>query len=169
MAAKTAKPTKKGKDQKQEKKAKLTPAQIRFAYLYLGAEGGECWNSATMAYLRAFYPEGTETKEQRGRDWVYTSAYKVANTEGPKLLVKPGIKAFVDELLTTAGYSPDVIKRRYAQLAMQDKNLPIALQATDRVAKIAGVVRDEGLKVNVPELEAVAEAIKGALGSFKPA
>ena len=134
------------------KKDKMTPAQIRFVYLYLGSENGECFNNATRAYGLAFDKNLEDIKQ-----------YNTSRAEGSKLLAKPSISAFKDKVLLELGYKPETIKKRYAQLANQNTNLPLALQANDRVAKIAGVLKDDPTKVNIPELEAVATAIRKIL------
>lgn len=155
-----------GDTKSKEKKTKdtskgLSPAQIRFVYLYLGGYDGNCWNNATLSYFYAYNDEDTPLKNADG---TYSKQYLTAKAEGSSLLAKPSIRSYMEDLLTGIGYDPKAIKRRYAELASQNKNLPVALQANDRMAKVAGVIRDDPTKVNIPELEAVAAAIRKVLG-----
>lgn len=158
MTAKKKPVTKKATEPKKEK---LTPAMIRFVYLYLGGGDGTCWNNATRSYFFAYNGEDALIKDAKGE---YTKEYRTALTEGPALLGKPRIQKYKDELLTSIGYDPENIKKRFAELSGQNHNLPVALQATDRMAKVAGLLSDDK-KVNIPELEALGQAIKSILGA----
>lgn len=142
-----------GKKEDVCKEMKLKPAEIRFVYLYLGGEDGECWNNATRAYAVAFEKDINDPKQ-----------YATSRSEGSRILTKPNIQKYRDDLLLSIGYDPENIKKRYSEIASQNKDIRTALQANDRVAKIAGVLRDDPTKVNIPELEAVANAIKSLLG-----
>lgn len=141
----------------------LKPSHIRFVYLYLGGEDGKCFNNATLSYLRAFEIETptTKVKQPDGRE-DYTSEYKSAKTSAYELLTKPDIQNLKSKILLETGFNPDTIKKRFAELAYQNKNLPIALTATDRVAKIAGIISDDK-KVDIPQLEALGNAIREIL------
>lgn len=139
---------------------KLTPQQLRFVYLYLGHEGGKAWSNATLSYFYAYYGETAKKKDKDGN---WTKEYKTANVEGLRLVVKPSIKAVMDDILLESGYKPENIKKGFAKLANQQKNLPVALAAHDRMAKITGVIKDDGLKVNIPELEKLTETIRNTL------
>jgi hypothetical protein len=141
----------------------LKPSHIRFVYLLLGGEDGKCFNNATLAYLRAFEIETTTRKvKQDDGSEDYTSAYKSAKTNGSKLLTNANIQNLKSKLLLEVGFDPATIKKRFAELAYQNKNLPIALTATDRVAKIAGILTDDK-KVDIPQLEALGNAIREIL------
>lgn len=154
----TTPPTKKNKRNTVE----LSPFHTRFLQLYLsGGPTGEYWSNATLSYFYALHDEDTPRKDNDGK---FTKEYNNARVLGPKLLLNVAIQARMKEILTVSGYTPEAIKKRYHELAGQNKNLPVAIQATDRVAKIAGVLRDDPTKVNIPELEAVANAIKQLLG-----
>lgn len=147
-----------------EKKPKkeLSPAWIRFVYLYLsGGPTGEYWSNATLAYFYAVNDDDTPRKDKDGN---FTKDYNAARVLGPRLLLNVAIQKYIKDLLNESGYTPDAIKKRYQELSSQNKNLPVAVQATDRVAKIAGVLKDEPTKVNIPELEALGDAIKRILG-----
>lgn len=151
--------TTKDKKPKADKTELMKPAHIRFCYLYLGAEDGKCFNNATMSYFRAFYPELNNTKTEKGD---YLPQYETSKTEGNRLLTKPHIKAFIHETLLIQGYKPENIKKRFAELANQNKNLPLALSANDRLAKISGIIVDDK-KVDIPQLDNIANMIKSVL------
>lgn len=139
---------------------KLKPSNIRFVYLYLGGEDGKCFNNATLAYLRAYEIETRTTKDADGN---YTSEYKSAKTNGSRLLTNADIQKYKDAVLLHAGFNPDTVKRRFAELAYQNKNLPIALTATDRIAKITGVLKEDSKSVDIPQLTELTEHIKAIL------
>lgn len=143
---------------------KLKPAMIRFVYLYLGAEDGKCFNNATLSYLRAYDIDTvtTKVKQENGAE-DYTSAYKSAKSKGYDLLTKPDIQKFKHHVLLKQGYEPDNIKKRFAELSQQNKNLPIALTATDRMAKIAGVIKEDSKSVDIPQLTELTDHIKKIL------
>lgn len=149
----------KKKDKGIELASKLKPQWLRFVYLYLGAENGIAYGNATMAYFYAYNGEDAETKDKNN---LYTKEYKTAKTEGNSLLTKPDIKAVIGELLVGSGYSPENIKKGIAELAFQRKNLPIALSAYEKMAKISGLLKEDNT-VNVPELEKLTDAIKKIL------
>lgn len=153
---------KKEKKQKADKTELMKPVWIRFCYLYLGAEDGRCFNNATMAYFRAFYPDLKETKDKDGK---YLPQYMTANTEGHKLLVRPRIKDFIHDMLLNQGYKPENIKKRFAELASQNKNLPLALTANDRLAKISGVLVDDK-KLDIPQLDRIGDMMKQVLDNY---
>lgn len=132
--------------------AKLKPAEIRFIHLYLGGEGGACWNNATRAYCVAYEKDENDTKE-----------LKTCSTLGSRLLGKVEIQDYKRFLLGKHGFTEDSIKQRYGQLSMQDSNIGVALGATDRIAKIAGVLKDDGLKVDIPQLVELGKDIKKIL------
>lgn len=159
---KPKKPSKISKDLEKEIKT-LKPSHIRFVYLYLGGEDGKCFNNATLSYLRAFEIETPTVKiKQEDGSMDYSSAYKSAKQSGHRLLTNVHIQKFKSELLLEVGFKPETIKKRFAELAYQNKNLPIALTATDRVAKIAGIINDDK-KVDIPQLEALGNAIREIL------
>lgn len=133
--------------------SKLKVAEIRFIHLYLGSEGGACWNNATRAYCVAYDKDETKEKE-----------LKVCRTLGSRLLAKVDIQEYRTHLLGKHGYTEDSIKQRFGALSIQDSNLGVALASTDRMAKIAGVIKDDGLKLNIPELTKLGEDIKNILG-----
>lgn len=141
----------------------LKPSHIRFVYLYLGGEDGKCFNNATLSYLRAFEIETSTSKVKLpdGRE-DYTSEYKSAKANGARLIANDNIQKLKSKLLLEVGFDPSTIKKRFAELAYQNKNLPIALTATDRVAKIAGIISDDK-KVDIPQLEALGNAIREIL------
>lgn len=141
----------------------LKPSHIRFVYLYLGGEDGKCFNNATLAYLRAFEIDTPTSKVKLpdGREG-YTSEYLSAKQSGYRLLTNVHIQNLKKKLLLEIGFNPETIKQRFAELAYQNKNLPIALTATDRVAKIAGIISDDK-KVDIPQLEALGNAIREIL------
>lgn len=143
---------------------KLKPAQIRFVYLYMGAEDGKCYNNATASYIRA-YEIDTPTRKVKLPDGSegYTSEYKSAKTKGYQLLTNGDIQKLRNLLLSEIGIDKEWIKRRYADFAVQNKNPALALTATDRLAKITGVVIDDTKKVDIPQITELANAIKGIL------
>ena len=160
MATRTAK-----KESELEKLLKkLKPAQIRFTYLYMGAEDGKCYNNATASYIRA-YEIDTPTRKVKLPDGSegYTPEYKSAKTKGYQLLTNGDIQRLRILILDAQGIDKDWIKRRYADFATQNKNPALALTATDRLAKITGVVVDDKVKVDLPQITELADAIKGIL------
>lgn len=161
---KTSKPStpkeKKVVDVLNELTAKLKPAHIRFVYLYLGSEDGKCFNNATLAYLRAYEIETRTTKDADGK---YSPEYLSAKSSASALLTTPNIQKYKDAVLLHAGFNPDTVKRRFAELAYQNKNLPIALTATDRIAKITGVLKEDSKSVDIPQLTELTEHIKAIL------
>lgn len=155
--------TKTTKDELKTLLAKLKPAMVRFVYLYMGGEDGSCFNNATKSYLRA-YEIDTPTikiKQADGRD-DYTKEYKSAKTKGYQLLTNGDIQKLRNLLLLQSGFDIETIKKRYAELAYQNKNLPIALTSTDRIAKIAGLISDDK-KVDIPQLTELGESLKTLL------
>lgn len=144
--------------------AKLKPAMIRFVYLYLGAEDGKCFNNATLSYIRAYDIDTpiTKVKLEDGKE-DYTNAYKSAKQMGYALLTKVDIQKLKHHILLKQGYEPDSIKKRFAELSQQNKNLPIALTATDRMAKIAGVIKEDSKSVDIPQLTELTDHIKKIL------
>lgn len=139
---------------------KLKPAQIRFTYLYMGAEDGKCYNNATLSYLRAY---GIETSTQKQADGKYTGEYLNAKSRGYELVTKSDIQKLRNLILDQIGIDTEWIKRRYADIATQNKNLPLALASTDRLAKITGVVQDDKTKVDIPQLTELGDTIKALL------
>ncbi len=144
--------------------ARLKPAMLRFLYLYMGMEDGKCWNNATLSYIRAYEIDTPTTKviKKKNGEMTYTPQYKSAATRGYELVRNSEIQRLRHLLLSEAGYTPENIKKRYAELAIQNKNPIVALNANDRMAKIANVI-DDNKKVNIPELEALGDAIKSVL------
>ena len=63
--------------------------------------------------------------------------------------------------------SPGEYQGRFAELAYQNKNLPIALASTDRLAKITGVLKEEAKNVDIPQLTELTDVIKGILSPAK--
>lgn len=140
---------------------KLKPAQIRFTYLYMGAEDGKCYNNATLSYIRAYEIETSTVKDPKTGD--YDPKYKSAKQMGYKLLTTIDIQKLRNCLLDEIGIDTQWIKRRYADIATQNKNLPLALASTDRLAKITGVVQDDKTKIDIPQLTELGDTIKQLL------
>lgn len=172
MAKTKTKPTKTKESKPDKGKKGLKPAEIRFVHLYLGGEDGKCWNNATRSYIIAFeidtplvkvkIPiEGKKGDESRYKE-DYTTEYKSAKTLAWRLLTKVDIIAYKDKLLLEMGYTAENIKKRFSELAFQNKHIPIAHAATRDMAKIAGVMTDDK-KVDIPQLEELGEAIKSIL------
>lgn len=166
MAKKKEQPKKEGKLSAPKRSeletllSKMKPAHVRFTYLYMGGEDGKCWNNATLAYLVA-YEIQTDTRKQS--DGKYTSEYLSAKTSGYELLTNPDIQRLRHLLLLESGFSVDTIKKRYSELAYQNKYPAIAVTATDRIAKITNVIKDDSLKINVPEIERLTETMQKLL------
>lgn len=148
--------------------AKMKPAHVRFVYLLLGAEDGSCFNNATRAYIRAFNVDTTtrKVKQDNGKD-DYTKEYKNAKSRGYELVTNRDIQKLRSALLLEQGFTPESIKGRFAELAYQNKNLPIALASTDRLAKITGVLKEEAKNVDIPQLTELTDVIKGILSPAK--
>lgn len=148
--------------------AKMKPAHIRFVYLLLGGEDGACFNNATRAYIRAFEIDTTtrKVKNDAGKD-DYTKEYKGARSSASALLTTPNIQKLRSAILLEQGFTPESIKGRFAELAYQNKNLPIALASTDRLAKITGVLKEEAKNVDIPQLTELTDVIKGILSPAK--
>lgn len=144
--------------------AKMKPAHVRFVYLLLGGEDGKCFNNATLAYMRAFDIVCSTVK---GKDGKYAKEYLGAKSSASALLTTPNIQKLRNAILLETGYNPDTIKRRFAELAFQNKNLPIALASTDRIAKITGVLKEESKNVDIPQLTELTDVIKGILTPAK--
>jgi hypothetical protein len=138
----------------------MKPAHIRFVYLYLGGEDGKCFNNATLSYLRAFDIETSVTKDKDGK---YSKEYLNAKVRASELLTNRNIQELRNAILLESGFEVDSIKKRFAELAYQNKNLPIALTATDRIAKISGVLKEESKVVDIPQLTELTEHIKAIL------
>lgn len=139
---------------------KLNPAKVRFTYLYMGGEDGKCFNNATLSYIRAYEIETSLTKDKDGK---YSTEYLSAKQCGYKLLTSIDIQRLRHILLLESGFDPDTIKKRYAELAYQNKNLPIALTATDRIGKITGVIKEDKTSVDIPQLQELTDHIKAIL------
>lgn len=145
--------------ERKKKEDLLTPARKRFVELYLGSDGGKCWNSATMAYLWAFYGDNTPSKTSKGE---LTSEYKVSMNEGHKLLVKPCIIAYKNKLLSDL-FKPEEIKNGMSEWAKQKKNPVVSLKAYETIAKITGVMKDDAKIVDLPQLVALTATIQAIL------
>lgn len=138
----------------------LKPAQIRFVYLLLGAEDGRCFNNATLSYIRAYE---IETSLVRDKDGKYSKEYLGAKSSASALLTTPNIQKFKNAVLLEAGFDPDTIKKRFAELAYQNKNLPIAHVALRDIAKITGVMKEDSKSVDIPQLTELTNHIKAIL------
>ena len=142
--------------------AELKPAELRFISLYMGMEDGKAFNNATLAHLIA-YEKWTPTVMQKDKKTgLYSKEYLVSKTAGYKLLTKGYIQKARTHILLEIGFKPETIKARYAEIMTQQRNLPLALTATDRVAKIAGLITDDK-KVDIPQLEELGNALKSLL------
>ena len=148
-----------------ELQAKMKPAHLRLLSLYMGGEDGSCWNNATKSYLKAFEIDTvtTKVKDPKTGELGYTKEYKSARASAIALLTSINIQKLKNYILLNVGYDKDVIKKRYTEIAMQNKNLPVALQANDRVAKIAGVLNVDDKKVDIPQLTELGNQMKQLL------
>jgi hypothetical protein len=145
--------------------AKLKPAEIKFVRQYIGMEEeGRGWNNATISYAIAFDREDDLKKvyDPEQKKMVYSPGYAVCRSEGSRLLSKPNIFAYRQARLDEF-YTEDRIKRRYSEIGWQNKNLAVALSGVDRVAKIKGILKDDSMKVDIPQLEALTSGIKTIL------
>lgn len=140
--------------------AKLKPSHVRFIYLFLGGEDGSCFNNATRAYIKAYDIDTPLVKDKDGK---YSKEYLSSKVKASQLLTNGNIQKFKHTVLLESGFKPENIKKRFSELAYQNKNLPIALTATDRIAKIAGVIKDDEKKIDIPQLEAIGESIRAIL------
>lgn len=161
MATKKKPTTTKDKPDKVSKG--LKPAEMRFVLLYLGGEDGKCFNSAVKAYIVAFEIDTPlkKVKLEDGRE-DYTQQYKTAKSLASRLLTNSNILAFRDKILLEQGFDPSTIKKRFAELAYQNHNLPIAHAATRDMAKLTNMITDDK-KVDIPQLEELGNAIKQIL------
>ena len=150
----------KTKDELKELLKKMKPAHIRFTYLYMGSEDGKCFNNATLAYLKAFEIETSTRQNSEGK---YTKEYIKAKQQGWRMLTNVDIQRLRHIVLLEQGFNTDNIKKRYTEIANQNKNLPLALSATDRIAKITGVIKEDSKSVDIPQLEEIGRAIKQIL------
>lgn len=141
--------------------AELKPAELRFLTLYMGMEDGKAFNNATLAYLIA-HDKWTPTVMQKQKDGSYSKEYLNAKQLGYRTLTKVHIQKARTHILLEIGFKPETIKARYAELMTQSRNLPLALTATDRVAKIAGLITDDK-KVDIPQLTELGNAIRELL------
>jgi len=143
---------------------RMKPSHIRFVYLILGDEDGKCFNNATLSYIRAFnidtpltkvrLPDGTEG---------YSSEYKSAKSSAYELLTKPDIIALRHEILLELGFKPETIKKRFAELAYQNKNLPLAHASLRDMAKMAKMLDEDPKRVDIPQLDELSKSIKDIL------
>jgi len=145
--------------EKKKREDLLTPARKRFVELYLGSDGGKCWNSATMAYLWAFYGDNTPHKN---KDGTFTNEYNVSKGEGYKLLAKPCVKAYYQKILSDT-FKPEEIKNGMIEWAKQKKNPVVSLSAYEKLAKITGVMKDDTKTVDLPQLVALTASIQAIL------
>lgn len=151
----------KTKDELKELLKKMKPAHIRFTYLYMGGEDGKCFNNATLSYLNAFEIDTSlRRNEKTGK---FSKEYLSSKVNGYKLLTSANIQRLRHLILLEQGYDVENIKKRYAEIANQNKNLPLALSATDRIAKITGVIKEDSKSVDIPQLEEIGRAIKQIL------
>lgn len=139
--------------------SKMKPTHIRFVNLYLGGEDGRCFNNATHAYIKAF-DINTSMKKVDGK---YSKEYVGAKSSASALLTSPNIQKLKHLILLEQGYKPETIKKRFTELAFQNKNLPIAHASTRDMAKIAGVMKDDSKSVDIPQLTELTEQIKKIL------
>lgn len=142
--------------------AELKPAELRFITLYMGMEDGKGYNNATLSYLIA-YDKWTPTIMQKDKKTgLYNKVYNTARTEGYKILTKPYIQRARNHILLEIGYKPETLKKRYAEIMTQNRNLPLALASADRMAKVTGLITDDK-KVDIPQLTELGDAIKQLL------
>lgn len=147
---------------KEDPLLKLKPAELRFLTLYMGMEDGKGFNNATLSYLIA-YDKWTPTIMQKDKKTgLYDKVYNTARQEGYKLLTKPHIRDARSHLLLEVAFDANTIKKRYAEIMTQSRNLPLALSATDRVAKVAGLITDDK-KVDIPQLTELGDVLKTLL------
>lgn len=150
----------KTKDELKELLKKMKPAHIRFTYLYMGGEDGKCFNNATLSYIVAYNINTSLRKNAEGK---YSKEYLSSKVSGFELLTNHNIQKLRHLVLLEQGYDISNIKKRYAEIANQNKNLPLALSATDRIAKITGVIKEDSKSVDIPQLEEIGRAIKQIL------
>ena len=143
---------------------KLKPAMIRFVYLFLGSEDGRGFNNATISYLIAYDINTTtrKVKNDEGKE-DYTPQYKSAKTKGYQLLTKGDIQKLKSLILLESGFTPDTVKKRFSELAYQNKNLPVAQGSIRDIAKITGVMKEESKQVDIPQLTELTDQIKQIL------
>lgn len=151
---------KKEKDAYEELLRKLKPSHVHFVHLYLGAEDGKCFNNATLSYLKAF---NIETSTKKDKDGKYSKEYLNAKSRGYELVTNRDIQKFKNMVLLEQGYKPENIKRRFTELANQNKNLPVAHASVRDMAKIAGVLKEDSKSVDIPQLTELTEHIKKIL------
>lgn len=147
---------------KEDPTLKLKPAELRFLCLYMGMEDGKGFNNATLSYLIAYGKWTPIIMQKDKKTGLYDKVYNTARTEGYKLLTKPDIQKARKHILLEIGFNPDTIKARYAEIMTQNRNLPLALSATDRVAKVAGLITDDK-KVDIPQLTELGDVLKTLL------
>ncbi len=155
-----AKKQTKTKDVLAKLSSSMKPAHIRFVYLILGGEDGRCFNNATLAYIKAYE---LNCSLERNKDGKYSKEYLSAKSSASALLTSPNIQKFKNAVLLEAGFDPDTVKKRFAELAYQNKNLPIAHASIRDIAKITGVMKDDSKQVDIPQLAELTEAIKTIL------
>jgi hypothetical protein len=143
---------------------KLKPAKVRWLMLYMGLEDGKCFNNATLSYIRAYNIDTVlkKVKDEETGIEDYTSEYKTAKSRGYEHVTNRDILKLKHIILLEQGYDKEFIKKRYAEIAMQNHNIPLALSATDRLAKITGIVTDDK-KVDIPQLTELADSLKAIL------
>lgn len=139
--------------------SKMKPSHIRFVNLYLGGEDGRCFNNATLAYIKAF-DINTSLKKIDGK---FSKEYLGAKSSASALLTSTNIQKLKHLILLEQGYKPETIKKRFTELAFQNKNLPIAHASTRDMAKIAGVMKEDSKSVDIPQLTELTDHIKRIL------
>lgn len=143
----------------------LTEEQLRAIALYLGDEGGIAFKNQTQAYAIAHgkgYLE-SRVKDENG-NIVESKEHRDTRVYASKFFRQQRVQAVLHDILLHSQYHPDNIKKRFAELSIQNLNLPVALSATEKIAKIEKVINDS-TKVDIPQLSELTDTVKKILGS----
>lgn len=113
--AKRSKPKTKAKASEKEKSG-FTPKQELFCRIY--ASDREFFGNGTQSYIEAYDVDLSK--------W---GAYLTARVEASKLLIKPNILKWIDEIFTESGLNDQYVDKQLAKLIIQDADFKTKLGA----------------------------------------
>ncbi len=154
------------KTQMAKKNNEIKQFHISFLKYYLGWYDPKCLHNATRSWLMAKgYDSDTSSQPtidpETGKK-TYKSEYNTARTEASLLLANPNIRALKDKMLKEAFDDPQNAKNRLVELAMQNTNLSVAVNANKTMLTMFGLL-DKKVTVDFTELDKLTKMVANVL------